>query len=103
MVERIDSATLESLNAFLLQSRLTQTPTATETGVVAGSVQREAQVRLSADVITVQAQDEASASRATFLRVGAALNLAAEDLNLPSADLLSPDSFTPDAVAGRLV
>ena len=103
MVGRVDSAALNSLNLALLESRFVQTPTATEFGVQAGSVQREAQVRLSADLINIQSQTVTSASRLTFLRVADSLNLAASDLNLPEVSVLSPNSFTPDAVAGRLV
>jgi len=103
MVGRIDVPTFDTASFLAVQSRLTQTPTVTETGVAAGSVQREAQLRLSADVINIQAQNETSASRATFLRVSASLNLVANDLNLPEANVLSPDEFTPDAVAARIL
>jgi len=80
-----------------------QSPLTPDTGVRAGAIQRQVNLRLDIDLIDVQVVSPTTASRTTLAQVRGALQTVADDFNLPALSNTVPDSLTPTAVAGRIV
>lgn len=80
-----------------------QSPVRPDTGVAAGDFQRQANLRINIDLVDLRVVTPNVAAQATFAQVRTALNGVAETFNLPELSRVTPDFFSPEATAGRII
>lgn len=80
-----------------------QSPLTPDTGLRAGAIQRQVNLRLNIDLVDTQVVSPTTTAGATLAQVRGALQTVADDFNLPALSNSVPDNLTPTAVAGRIV